>query len=87
MHPVCNTFLSPTQPMSTLRKRKATSSTRGVRMSLSLQRELKRAARRAGQSRNSFVVEAVLVAISRQRLAEAAAQQVTTRGLNLQVAA
>jgi uncharacterized protein (DUF1778 family) len=73
--------------MSTLRKRKATSSTRGVRMSLSLQRELKRAARRAGQSRNSFVVEAVLVAISRQRLAEAAAQQVTTRGLNLQVAA
>jgi uncharacterized protein (DUF1778 family) len=56
-------------------------------MSLSLQRELKRAARRAGQSRNSFVVEAVLVAISRQRLAEAAAQQVTTRGLNLQVAA
>ena len=73
--------------MSTLRKRKATSSTRGVRMSLSLQRELKRAARRAGQSRNSFVVEAVLVAISRQRLAEAAAQQITTRGLNLQVAA
>jgi len=73
--------------MPTLRKRKATSSTRGVRMSLSLQRELKRAARRAGQSRNSFVVEAVLVAISRQRLAEAAAQQVTTRGLNLQVAA
>jgi len=73
--------------MSTLRKRKATSSTLGVRMSLSLQRELKRAARRAGQSRNSFVVEAVLVAISRQRLAEAAAQQVTTRGLNLQVAA
>jgi len=73
--------------MSTLRKRKATSSTRGVRMSLSLQRELKRAARRAGQSRNSFVVEAVLVAISRQRLAEAAAQQLTTRGLNLQVAA
>ena len=73
--------------MPTLRKRKATSSTRGVRMSLSLQRELKRAARRAGQSRNSFVVEAVLVAISRQRLAEAAAQQVTTSGLNLQVAA
>ncbi len=73
--------------MSTLRKRKATSSTRGVRMSLSLQRELKRAARRAGQSRNSFVVEAVLVAISRQVLAEAAAQQRTHRGLNLQVAA
>lgn len=73
--------------MPTLRKRKATSSTRGVRMSLSLQRELKRAARRAGQSRNSFVVEAVLVAISRQVLAEAAAQQRTHRGLNLQVAA
>ncbi len=73
--------------MSTLRKRKATSSTRGVRMSLSLQRELKRAARRAGQSRNSFVVEAVLVAISRQVLAEAAAQLRTHRGLNLQVAA
>ena len=73
--------------MSTLRKRKATSSTRGVRMSLSLQRELKRAARRAGQSRNSFVVEAVLVAISRQVLAEAAAQERTHRGLNLQVAA
>lgn len=73
--------------MSTLRKRKATSSTRGVRMSLSLQRELKRAARRAGQSRNSFVVEAVLVAISRQVLAEAAAHQRTHRGLNLQVAA
>ena len=73
--------------MSTLRKRKATSSTRGVRMSLSLQRELKRAARRAGQSRNSFVVEAVLVAISRQVLAEAAAQQRTHRGLNLEVAA
>lgn len=87
MHRLCNTPALSTQNMSPKPKRKLTSSTRGVRMSLSLQRELKRAARRAGQSRNSFVVEAVLVAISRQRLAEAAAQQVTTRGLNLQVAA
>jgi len=64
--------------MSPNPKRKLTSSTRGVRMSLSLQRELKRAARRAGQSRNSFVVEAVLVHISRQVLAAAANDARTT---------